>query len=371
MARPPRLDFPGARHHAYNRAARREHLFTSDSHCLIFTDILAGLPERFGVLIHGYALMPNHYHLMLETPRANLSQVMRHFGAEMTQALNALNQGWDGPVFRGRFHNRVVEDDGYWRHLLAYLHLNPVRGGLARTVDESRWTSHGAYAGHTPIPSWLTTQELLTHHGGRAAYLDYLVGLRQGSVSPPTHFDEERLWIPAKRTDTVVTDTVVTDTVVTDTFVTDTFVTDTFVTDTFVTNTFVTNTFVTDTFVTNTFVTNTFVTNMQRRSRLGKATALKQVVKVTGLQPAQLKLPKMGPGGNPGRRVLAWWWVYACGLTQAQAGKDLGASAAQVSRWCTDIRKGRVRNAQLAKWVGVLKAGRARDTGLRTRSEQD
>jgi putative transposase len=96
-----RLDFPGARHHLMNRGARREPIFLDDDDRRAMLDLLADLPERFGVRVHGYALMPNHDHLMLEPVWGELSRAMRHVNAEFAQRLNRRYR-WDGPVYKGR-----------------------------------------------------------------------------------------------------------------------------------------------------------------------------------------------------------------------------------------------------------------------------
>src|SRR5688572_1964032 len=110
MPRTPRIDFPGVRHHVMNRGARRAPIFVNDLTCGAFLDVLGELPERFGVVVHAYALMPNHFHLLLETPRGNLSRAMKHLEGVYSQRLNATYE-WDGPLFRGRFRNEVVEDE--------------------------------------------------------------------------------------------------------------------------------------------------------------------------------------------------------------------------------------------------------------------
>ena len=129
MSRPPRLDYPGARHHVMNRGARREAIFLDQQTCVRFLALLGTLPGRFGVRVHGYALMPNHFHLMLESTRGNLSRAMQYLSGEFVRRANA-RRSWDGPIFKGRFRNRVVETDAYWRDLLCYLHLNPIRAHL-------------------------------------------------------------------------------------------------------------------------------------------------------------------------------------------------------------------------------------------------
>jgi REP element-mobilizing transposase RayT len=181
-----------------NRGARQQPIFTDDEDCQAFIDLLGELPLRFGVRVHGYALMPNHFHLMLESTRGQLSRAVQHVAAGFTRLLNH-RHGWDGPVFRGRFRSRLVLDDRYWMHLLAYLHLNAVKAGLARSVDDAHWTSHAAYAGRTLKPSWLTTADLTALHGGTRPLLDYIESVRRKERQPPETFDEAALWTREKR----------------------------------------------------------------------------------------------------------------------------------------------------------------------------
>ena len=176
-----------------NRAAQRATLFHRDADCALFLDILADMPERFSAHIHGYALMPNHFHLMVEVPHGNLSAMMQVLGQEFTQAYNR-RHGIDGPLFRGRFKNRLVQDDAYWMHLLAYLHLNPVRARLVKKPGNCLWTSYNAYSGVQPRPDWLTTDALLEAYGSAAAHDGYLDGLTRKKREPPAGFDNDRLW---------------------------------------------------------------------------------------------------------------------------------------------------------------------------------
>ncbi len=189
--RSPRLDFPGARQHVMNRGARRAPIFVDPESRLLFLDILSELPRRFGVRVHGYALMPTHYHLMLESVSGNLPRAMRHLGGEYTRRINRVHR-WDGPLFRGRYHNRLVDTDPYWMHLLLYLHLGPVRAGLS-SPEESAWTSHRAYTGAAERPDWLVTEELRALYGSREAYQTAYQQLHEGRGQPPDDFDEERL----------------------------------------------------------------------------------------------------------------------------------------------------------------------------------
>jgi len=177
-----------------NRGARRAPVFDTDEVRELFLDVLSVLPQRFGVRVHGYALMPNHYHLMLESVTGKLPRAMRHLGGEFTRRLNR-KRTWDGPVFRGRYHNRIVDSDAYWRHLLVYTHLNPVKAGLSE-LEVSEWTSHQAYTGTAERPEWLTTADLQAQFGSEGGYLDYYTAVADDRHPAPADFDPDRLWAP-------------------------------------------------------------------------------------------------------------------------------------------------------------------------------
>ena len=196
MPRTPRLDYDGARHHVLNRFIHKKATFVTDQVCAMFLDRVAETPSLYGCRIHGYALMPNHYHLMVETPRGNLSEVMRHIGGTFTQDYNRAMQ-LDGPLFPGRYRNRVVESDAYWQHLLAYLHLNPVKAGLSSTPVNCTWSSHDAYVGTGKTPEWLTTAELLAMFGGPEGVARYVADVQRKRQEAPASFDPEDFWRPA------------------------------------------------------------------------------------------------------------------------------------------------------------------------------
>ena len=106
--------------------------------------------DRFGVVIHIWCLMPNHYHLVVQTPRANLSAAMGWFQTTYTIRFNARHRR-SGHLFQGRFKAHLVEADAYAMELIKYIHLNPVRPKDKRRaipVDRKaallryRWSSH-------------------------------------------------------------------------------------------------------------------------------------------------------------------------------------------------------------------------------------
>ncbi len=152
------------------------------------------LPEKFGIRVHGYVIVSNHYHLLLESTSANLSKAMQWFMSVFGKRYNARYPGWDGTLWRGRFQSRVAEKDRDWMHMVAYLHLNPVRSGCVHLPELAPWSSCSAYMGDD-VPDWLTTEELLNLHGGSAGLEDYtrMVAERYRSTPPPRAARRARL----------------------------------------------------------------------------------------------------------------------------------------------------------------------------------
>ena len=91
----------------------------------------------FTVHIAGYCLMKNHYHILMQTPNANLSRIMRHIDGIYTQQFNR-KYNLDGPLFRGRYKSILVGGDSYLLELVRYIHRNPLRGGLVNKLDRYR-----------------------------------------------------------------------------------------------------------------------------------------------------------------------------------------------------------------------------------------
>lgn len=195
MPRKLRLDPAHGRHHVMNRGARRAPIFLTDADCTAFLDLLAETSRRFALRVHAYALMGNHFHLLVTSPRGNLSKAMSFLQSRFSNHQNRTH-GWDGPLFRGRFLNRLVTDDRYWRHLLAYVHLNPVAAQLVSDPELANWTSHRAYLGLERAPDWLDIGELLDLFGGPTGLRDYIYAARVGREPGPVGFDPKRMWTP-------------------------------------------------------------------------------------------------------------------------------------------------------------------------------
>lgn len=173
-----------------HRGARQAPIFLENEHCLIFSALLESVIERFEVEIHGYSLMPNHYHLLLRSRHGNLSDAMKFLNGRYTQQLNRIQQ-WDGPIFKGRFTNKLVRDESRLPYILAYIHLNPLRANLVTRIDSRCWTSMRAYLGRKGEPDWLTQDYFLDLFGDGDALRAYTLSLHRGARDWPDTMDLE------------------------------------------------------------------------------------------------------------------------------------------------------------------------------------
>lgn len=160
MARPLRIQFPGALYHVTSRGDRREDIFLTDHDRYAWLDILAMVCARFRWVIHAYCQMGNHYHLVVETLDANLARGMRDLNGQYTQRFNFYHQ-LVGHLFQGRYHAILIQRDAYLLELSRYVVLNPVRAGMVRTPDEWPWSSFRLMIDAASAPAWLDTEWLL------------------------------------------------------------------------------------------------------------------------------------------------------------------------------------------------------------------
>lgn len=170
MPRKLRVEYPGAMYHVMSRGDRREDIFLNDVDRQDFIKTLAEACTKTGWQVHAYCLMRNHYHLVLETPEANLVAGMAWLQSTYTIRLNHRNKLF-GHVFSGRYKAQMVEGsgNGYLRTACDYVHLNPVRAGLLGAGEKLTaypWSSLTWYAAAPPYrPSWIRVDRLLGEHG--------------------------------------------------------------------------------------------------------------------------------------------------------------------------------------------------------------
>ena len=189
MPRRPRVDFPGAWHHVMNRGAARAQIFFSDQDCLLFLDLLDDVVDKLGLEVLAYALMPNHFHLLVRSPGTVASAMQRLLG-RFTQRRNIRTRS-DGPVFRGRYRSQLVTNEEYLRYLTAYIHLNPVRARLASTASSAQWTSHRALTGLDSAPSWLALYLRDEFLGNSEQVSAFVREIHRGSREWPVDLDLE------------------------------------------------------------------------------------------------------------------------------------------------------------------------------------
>jgi REP element-mobilizing transposase RayT len=164
MSRPPRTQFHGARYHVTSRGNRRAPIFLDRRDHLIWLDILAATVAKHSIRVHGYCLMPNHFHLLIATPHANLSDAMHMQNACYCQHFNK-RHGTSGHVIQGRFHAVLVESDRQLLAVARYISLNPVRAKLASGASDWPWSHHRHFLSPSTAPKWLDANWLLSQFG--------------------------------------------------------------------------------------------------------------------------------------------------------------------------------------------------------------
>jgi REP element-mobilizing transposase RayT len=157
-----------------NRGRGRRAIFHGDNYYRAFQYTLAEAHRRFDALIHAYCLMGNHYHLLIQTPRANLGRIMRHVNGVYTQRHNRL-LSTDGPLFRGRYKAILVDEDAYLLQVSRYIHRNPIDMAkpLVTRLEDYPWSSYRAYINRTSCPGWLKRDLLYQMLGAQRDYSAY------------------------------------------------------------------------------------------------------------------------------------------------------------------------------------------------------
>lgn len=181
MPRKLRIEYEGAVYHVMNRGDRREAIFLTDADRELFLETLEQACEKTGWQVHAYCLMGNHFHLVVETPRANLVSGMKWFLGTYTARFNRRHKLF-GHLFSGRYKSLIVDGSGtgYLKSACDYVHLNPVRAKLLKPEQrlvEYRWSSWPEYL-KSPgkRPSWLRVDRTM---GEWCVNQDNAVGRRQ------------------------------------------------------------------------------------------------------------------------------------------------------------------------------------------------
>lgn len=154
MSRPLRIEYLDAWYHVMNRGRRSEKVFFDKDDYQAFIRVLVESTEMWNLRVSAYCLMPNHYHLLVQTPDANIARCMRHINGVYTQRFNSRHYS-EGQLFRGRYKAILVSADDYLLRLVRYIHRNPVKAGLAEKPEDYLWSSHKAYLSVAKKWEWL------------------------------------------------------------------------------------------------------------------------------------------------------------------------------------------------------------------------
>jgi REP element-mobilizing transposase RayT len=164
VPRPLRLRVAGGLYHVGAGGNRRQPVFSCETDYRRFLALLGAVIESFGWRCHTYCLMPNHFHLILETPEPNISEGMQRLNGTYAQWFN-LRYGYDGHLFQGRFFSELIESTYHLLELARYVVLNPVRAGLCKDAGGWPWSSYRAFVGEAKRLAFLTVEWLLEQFG--------------------------------------------------------------------------------------------------------------------------------------------------------------------------------------------------------------
>jgi putative transposase len=194
MARPLRILIPGGYYHVTCRGNERKAIFKDDRDRSAFIEKLRVSLAIYHVALHAYVLMSNHFHLLVATPKGNLSEFMRHFNISATAAYNRRHKRV-GHLYQGRYKAIVIDQDNYLLELSRYVHLNPIRirphrgkdlREQIRYLERYPWSSLYGYLYAQEKQSWITYDAVLSQVGGsRKRYGEFVAeGIRSGYPTP-------------------------------------------------------------------------------------------------------------------------------------------------------------------------------------------
>ena len=161
MARPLRIEYPNAFYHIIQRGIERRDIFIDDKDRIRLLEYIDSCCTAYHAIIHTYCLMRNHYHLIIETPDANLSKVMHYLNTSYAAYFNTKYKR-SGPLYQGRFKAILVDKDEYLGRLSRYIHLNPIRAHLVKDPIEYQWSSYKYFVLSPTAPAWLDMDTILS-----------------------------------------------------------------------------------------------------------------------------------------------------------------------------------------------------------------
>jgi putative transposase len=178
MARKPRIEFEGALYHVITRGNQRQEVFRCAEDYVRYLKILAEYKNRYHYALYGYVLMGNHVHLLMETNEIVLSRILQGINQSYTMYFNR-KYATVGHLFQGRYKAILCDKDSYLLSLVKYIHENPIRAGIAKTLEAYAWSSHSSYVDPTRAKGIVDTGLVLRTFSedpgkARKTYLEYM-----------------------------------------------------------------------------------------------------------------------------------------------------------------------------------------------------
>lgn len=150
MPRGPRFSFENAFYHVFNRGINKEEIFLRDSDYSFFLRKLKSLGEKYDHSIYAFCLMPNHFHISIQTRKTPISKIMSSLSTSYSMYFNRMYKHF-GPVFQNRFKSILIENDSYFLGLSRYIYLNPVKAGITLDPINYKYSSLSEAVGIKPL----------------------------------------------------------------------------------------------------------------------------------------------------------------------------------------------------------------------------
>ncbi len=190
MARPLRIEYPGALYHVVSRGNEQRPIVADDADRNKRLEWLRRTVQTYGWRLHAFVLMTNHEHLFVETPAPNLSAGMQFLNGSYTSYFNRRRRR-SGHLFQGRFKAHLIDEQGYFQMVSRYIHLNPVRAKIVPRPQDYPWSSYAGYVRAGNAMDWVTYERVLLDFGPggdslrRRRYRQYVeAGLEETASSP-------------------------------------------------------------------------------------------------------------------------------------------------------------------------------------------
>lgn len=177
MGRKIRIEYENAFYHVFSRGNNKKNIFKTVADKRKFLGIIGEAYCKYGILIHSYVLMNNHYHMIIETPQANLSKAMQYINFAYANYFNYTNQAV-GHLFQSRYKALLINKEEYLLPLSRYIHLNPVKANYTRDPENYTWSSFKSFLQDFNY-KWLIKKILLNAIGGKEKYRKYVMDFKK------------------------------------------------------------------------------------------------------------------------------------------------------------------------------------------------